>query len=96
MGVFERVLQEQQPDTLTLTPEQAFAAILVAVATADGNVGKREAAKLEHVFGSTRLFRPPAEPLQSLIADVMRLVQQFGIETVMQMAARTLAAPLRA
>lgn len=96
MGIFEKVLQEQQPETLTLTREQAFAAIIVAAATADGNVGATEAARLEQLFASTRLFRPPAAPLQTLIGDVMRLVQQYGTDTVMQLAATALPAPLRA
>jgi uncharacterized membrane protein YebE (DUF533 family) len=96
MGVFEKALQEQQPETVALTPAQAFAAIIVGTATADGTIGPEETARIDQVFGSTRLFQPPAEPLKAVLAEVMRLMQQYGEDTIVGLAAKVLPPPLHA
>lgn len=82
---------------MTLTPHQAFVAIVVGSVTSDGGVSPDEAARLEQVFASTRLFRPPAgEALQAVLADVMGRIQRYGLDTMVVQAAKALPPGLRA
>jgi hypothetical protein len=97
MGIFEKVLQEHGPETLTLTPHQAFVAIVVGTASVDGGITPEEAARINQLFGATRLFRPPTgEPLQPVLGEVMGLIERHGADRVVALAAKALPPPLRA
>ena len=90
MGIFEKVLQEQPAESITLTPQQAFVAIVVSSVNADGGISPEEAARVNQVFGATRLFRASGESLQPVIAEVMSLIQRYGPDSVVALAAREL------
>jgi hypothetical protein len=97
MGIFEKVLQEQQPEAIALTPHQAFVAIIVGSVSIDLNISSEKAARVNQVFGATRLFRPPlGEALQPVPADVMGLIQRQGAGAVVELAAKALPPPLHA
>jgi uncharacterized tellurite resistance protein B-like protein len=97
MGIFEKVLQEHQPETLTLTPAEAFAALVLSTVRADGRISAEEASRVNQVLGATRLFHTTdTETLQPLLSQVMSLVQRHGPDAVMDLAARALPVPLRA
>ncbi len=97
MGIFEKALKEQPAETLTLTPHQAFAAIVIGAIGADGRVGPTEAARVNQVFASTRLFAPPgAEALQPVIEHVMEAFDVYGADAVVGLAAQVLPPPLHA
>jgi uncharacterized tellurite resistance protein B-like protein len=98
MGIFEKVLQEQQqPAAMALTPHQAFVAVIVGSVSIDGKISSEETARINQVFGSTRLFGPPlGEALPPVLAEVMGLIQRHGAEAVVELAARSLPPPLHA
>jgi hypothetical protein len=97
MGIFEKALQEQPAGAApALTPHQAFVAVIVGSVSADGSISPEEAARINQVFNSTRLFRQPAgEALQPVLSEVMGMIQRYGPDGVMPAAARALPVPLR-
>jgi uncharacterized tellurite resistance protein B-like protein len=99
MGIFEKVMQERQPvsENVTLTPRQAFAAIVVGAFNADGRVAPEEAVRVNEIFSSTKLFRgPSSEPPHAVLERVLELFKSHGAEAVVTLAARVLPAELRA
>ena len=99
MGVFDKVMQERHPapESVTLTPRQAFAAIVVGGLNADGRVAPEESVRVNEIFNSARLFRhPSAEPVQAILDRVVELFRVHGTEAVVALAAKALPAELRA
>ena len=77
MGIFEKVMQERHPisESVTLTPREAFAAIVAGAFNADGRVAPEEAVRVNKIFNSTKLFRQPsAEPAKAVLDRVVELV----------------------
>ena len=98
MGVFEKVMQERHPpsESVTLTPRQAFAAIVVGALNADGRNAPEEVVRVNEIFNSTRLFRqPPVEPVQAIFERVSDLFRTHGAESVVGLAAKALPPELR-
>ena len=99
MGIFEKVMQERRPisENVTLTPREAFAAIVVAAFNADGRVAPEEAARVNEIFNSTKLFRQPsAEPTKPVLDRVMELFGAHSAEAIVAIAAKALPPALRA
>lgn len=81
MGIFQKVMQERHPasEGVTLTPRQAFAAIVVGAFNADGRVASEEAVRVNEIFNSTKLFRQPAaEPVHAVLDRVVELFPLHG------------------
>ena len=99
MGIFEKVMQERHPasESVTLTPRQAFAAIVVGAFNADGRVAPPEAVRVSQIFNSTKLFRQPsAEPVQAVLDRIVELFGVHGAEAIVALAAKALPPELRA
>jgi uncharacterized tellurite resistance protein B-like protein len=99
MGVFEKVLQDRRPppESVALTPRQAFAAIIIAASNADGRVGPEEARRVNDIFNSTKLFRQPgAMAVEGVLDQVVELFQRHGTEAIVAQAAKALPPELRA
>jgi uncharacterized tellurite resistance protein B-like protein len=98
MGIFEKTIQEQHPppSAITLTPREAFAAIVVAAFQADGRVAAEEAVRVNEIFNSTRMFRQPsAEQLHAVLERVIELFRVYGTEVIVPLAAEALPPELR-
>jgi hypothetical protein len=99
MGIFEKVMQERHPpsESVTLTPRQAFAAIVIGAFTANGRGASEEALRVNEIFNSTKLFRPPSpEPVQAVVDHVTELFGTHGADPIVALAAKALPAELRA
>lgn len=99
MGIFEKVMQERHPlsESVTLTPRQAFAAIVLGAFTANGRAASEESLRVNEIFNSTRLFRQPsAEPVQAVVDRVLQLFGANGTDPIVALAATALPAQLRA
>jgi len=99
MGIFERVMHERQPmsESITLTPREAFAAIVVGAFSADGRVAPEEAARVNEIFSSTKLFRQPsAEPAKAVLDRVVELLGVHGADAIVALGAKALPTDLRA
>ena len=99
MGVFEKVMQERHPtsERITLTPREAFAAIVIDAFNADGRVAPEEAARVNEIFSSTKLFRQPsAQPAKAVLDRVVELFGMHGTEAIVAIAAKALPPDLRA
>jgi hypothetical protein len=99
MGIFEKVMQERHPpsESVTLTPRQAFAAIVIGAFTANGRGAPEETLRVNEVFNSTRLFRQPSsESVQAVVDHVTELFGTHGAGPIVTLAAKALPAELRA
>jgi tellurite resistance protein len=71
-----------------LSRQEAFVALLIASARADGSVSAHEANRIEHVVAGMQLFRGhPHEALQKVFANAAERIKEHGILTVVQAAA---------
>ena len=99
MGIFEKVMHERHPisESVTLTPREAFAAIVVGAFNADGRVAPEEGLRVNEIFNSTKLFRQPsAEPTKAVLERVLELFGMHGAEAIVTAGAKALPPDLRA
>lgn len=98
MGVFEKVMQERHPtESVTLTPREAFAAIVVGAFNAGGRAAPEEAVRVNEIFNSTKLFRQSsAEPVKAVLDRVVQLFGMYGTEDTVALAGKALPVDLRA
>ena len=99
MGIFEKVMHERHPisESVTLTPREAFAAIVVGAFNADGRVAPEEGLRVNEIFNSTKLFRQPsAEPAKAVLDRVVELFGMHGTEAILALGAKALPPNLRA
>jgi uncharacterized tellurite resistance protein B-like protein len=99
MGIFERVMQERDPqsENVTLTPRQAFAAIVIGAFTANGQGAPEEMLRINEIFNSTRLFRQHStENAQAVVDRVFQLIAAHGPGPIVALASKALPAELRA
>jgi hypothetical protein len=99
MGIFERVMQEQNPPahSLALTARQAFAAVVLGALNSDGRGAPEETLRINALFSSTKLFRQPsAESVQAVLERVIELFDAHGFGPVVEAAAKALPDELRA
>ena len=79
------------------SPSEAFVALLIAGARADGSVSVQEANGIEHVIAGMRLFRGHgAETIQPMIARIVERFEDHGGDAVVQLAAAAIPKELRA
>ena len=80
-----------------LSPREAFAAILIAAARADGTVSSVEADRLEQILGCMRLFRDcDVEAIKPLVRELMDVLATEGDPVVVHAAAAAIPVHLRA
>jgi uncharacterized tellurite resistance protein B-like protein len=85
------------PESVTLNPQQAFAAIVVGAFNADGHVAPEEAVRVNEIFNSTKLFRhPSAEPVQGVVNRVLEFYRVHGADELLTLAPSALPPELRA
>ena len=99
MGIFEKVMQEDDPasESLVMTARQAFAALVLGAFNSDGRVAPEETLRINEIFNSTKLFRQPsAEPTQAVLDRILKLFELHGFEPVVTTAAKALPEELRA
>jgi uncharacterized tellurite resistance protein B-like protein len=98
MGIFERVMHERLPtsEAVTLTPIQAFAAVILGAFNADRRIVPEETSRVREIFSSTRLFRSQsAEPVQDVLDRVFDLFEEFGPGPIVTLATKALPDRLR-
>lgn len=98
MGIFEKVMHERHPESeqVTLTPREAFAAIVIGAFNTRGRVAGEEEVRVNAIFASTRFFRQPsAEPIQVVLDRVLELFRVHGADGVLTLAASVLPPELR-
>ena len=98
MGVFEKAFQERHPspESVTLTPHEAFAAMMIGAFNADGRAAQEEAVRVNEIFSSTKLFRPVAGQVRAVVERVSELFRAYGADVVLALAADALPVELRA
>jgi tellurite resistance protein len=68
--------------------QEAFVALLIASARADGSVSAHEANRIEHVVAGMKLFRGHSnERLQKVFATAAERIKEHGVPSVVQAAA---------
>lgn len=84
-------------DVLALSTGEAFTAILLAAARADGSVTSAEADRLEDILLSLRLYRDcDRNGLQPLVQELIDLLTERGDPVIVHTAAAAVPADLRA
>jgi tellurite resistance protein len=79
-----------------LSPQEAFVALLIASARADGSVSVHEANRIEHVVGGMKLFRGQShEQLQKVFATAAERVSTHGVASVVPAAVAIIPKELR-
>jgi uncharacterized tellurite resistance protein B-like protein len=80
-----------------LSPREAFAAILIAAARSDGTVSSVEAARLEQLLASMRLYRDcDAAAVRPLVRELIDVLTAEGDPLVVHAAAAAIPVHLRA
>jgi tellurite resistance protein len=76
---------------------EAFVALLIAGARADGSVSVQEANGIEHVIAGMKVFRGSRpEALQPMIAKIVERIEDHGGDVVVRTAAAAIPKELRA
>jgi uncharacterized tellurite resistance protein B-like protein len=82
---------------LALSPGEAFAAILLAAARADGSVTSPEATRLEDILASMRLYRDcDRDALHPLVQQLIDLLTERGDPVIVHAAAAAIPPDLKA
>ena len=77
-----------------LSPREAFAAILIAAARADGTVSSVEADRLEQALGSMRLYRDcDRDAMRPLVRELIDVLAAEGDPVVVHAAAAAIPCP---
>lgn len=78
----------EQANAKDLSTQEAFVALLIASARADGFVSAHEANRIEHGVAGMNLFRGHShERLQKVFATAAERIKEHGVPTVVQTAA---------
>ena len=97
MSVIDRALREQSTEASGMTLREAAVTILVAAIASDGAVGPDEAARLNWMVPSLRLYRQtPPEHLQHLIEGATARVSGSEAGTLLTACAGVIPEELRA
>ena len=78
----------EHASTQELSPQEAFVALLIASARADGSVSAHEANSIEHIVAGMRLFRDHrGDGLQKMFTTASEHIRDHGVPSVIQAAA---------
>ena len=87
----------EQASTQELSPQEAFVALLIASARADGSVSAHEANSIEHIVAGMQLFRGHrGDGLHKVFATASARIKDHGAPSVVQAAAAIVPKELRA
>ena len=87
----------EHASTQELSPQEAFVALLIASARADGSVSAHEANSIEHIVAGMRLFRDHrGDGLQKMFTTASEHIRDHGVPSVIQAAAAIVPKELRA
>lgn len=87
----------EQAGALGLSPQEAFVALLIASARADGSVSAHEANSIEHIVAGMQLFRGHrGDGLHKVFATASERIKEHGAPDVVQAAAAIVPKELRA
>lgn len=96
MSTLEHIPVKRSVDAITLTVDEAFAAILLGAVSADGKVSSDEGTRLYQVLRSMNLYHALSlEALQAIVGKVMELIEYHGVAPVVAWAARAIPQELR-
>jgi tellurite resistance protein len=94
--MIQQATPSDQADAGDLSPQEAFVALLIASARADGSVSAHEANRIEHVVGGMKLFRGQShEQLQKVFARAAERVSTHGVPSVVPAAVAIIPKELR-
>ena len=86
----------EQASAQQLTPQEAFVALLIASARADGCVSAHEANSIEHIVAGMQLFRGHrGDGLQKVFAIASERIKEYGAPSAAQAAAAVVPKELR-
>jgi tellurite resistance protein len=86
----------EQASALGLSPQEAFVALLIASARADGSVSAHEANSIEHIVAGMQLFRRHrGDGLQKVFANASERIKKYSAPSVVQAAAAVVPKELR-
>ena len=87
----------EQASAQELSPQEAFVALLIASARADGAVSAHEANSIEHIVAGMQLFRGHrGDGLQKTFVTASERINDHGVPGVVQAAAAIVPKELRA
>jgi uncharacterized tellurite resistance protein B-like protein len=79
MGLFDKFLGGKSSETVRLDAREAFAAMVIAIVGADGNVSDDEVRAANAVFNRMRLFAPQsAEEFRMMFDRLLGYLQKHG------------------
>ncbi len=97
MNLIDKAEVTTQAGVEEWSPREAFAALLIAGARADGTVSAQEANGIEHVIAGMKLFRGVGpEALQPMIAKIIQRIEDHGGDAVVRTAAAAIPKELAA
>jgi hypothetical protein len=86
----------EQAGALGLSPHEAFVALLIASARADGSVSAHEANSIEHIVAGMQLFRGHRrDGLHKVFATASERIKDHGAPSVVEAAAAIVPKELR-
>jgi hypothetical protein len=95
MWGIERLVKPRN-QTVDLTVQEAYAAVLLGAVTSDGKVSLDEGRRVHGSLTSMSLYRRlPLEELQAVVGKVMALIEYYGVAPVVAWAAAALPRDLR-
>jgi len=96
MGLFDKLLGDQGSDTISLNPREAFAAILLAAAAADGNISEEEAESVISMSNRLQLFKnQSATDYNAMMGKLIGIHRTRGAALLVQTACSALPIDLR-
>lgn len=96
MGVFDKVLGKKDEGPLSLSQQEAFAAVCVLSVAADGVVEDDEIRRVVTNLAEKRLFRGTRiNDLGNMLNNTAKLIQRRGAAPIMEAAKKSLPQDLR-
>lgn len=96
MGLFDKLVGGQSSQNVTLSPQEAFAGILLVTVAADGHVSDDEAQGFVNIANRMRLFQgQSADEFNAMIDRLQGLLRKHGGQFLLDKATESLPRELR-
>lgn len=96
MGLFDKFLGGQSSESLRLDEREAFAALVLAIVGADGNISDDEARAANAIFNRMRLFAPQsADQFRAMFDRLVGYLQKHGADWLIAKSVAGISTELR-
>lgn len=96
MGLFDKIFGFDSSENATLSKEEAFASIMLAVVAADGHISQEEAVGFNAVANRMKLFQGmDREQFGEMIDRIVGFLKKRGVDFLLEKAGKSLSDDLR-